>query len=347
MSKDVEKYLSQCTCTTKKTKAPHKYSEKIKIVAQHPLHILAIDLYSFGERLYFTAVCIFTRFSWVKEIPDKQATTVLDAYLEYCQIFAEPELISCDNGSEFNLIETEKTNHPSEHPAANGVIERFHQELGKMARIFDLPPDKIYKKLNTTISELQFNSYLKILYHDPISCVIDYQTRKLHYNDLVWRCIPKRKRDKQQDTFTGPHRVLKQSGKFSYTITSHLNREQTLNVNINDMKSLHIPETADWKLNEKYFKAAILELNSVVKFSNIFFDLKNIGSLISDILSKKNLDIQFFIIPDWPCMNWYNTLYQNVLAEAVMLPRKPDLFLTQSSMPIGDFAWDYWLFELK
>ena len=143
MSKDVEKYLSQCTCTTKKTKAPHKYSEKIKIVAQHPLHILAIDLYSFGEHLYFTAVCIFTRFSWVKEIPDKQATTVLDAYLEYCQIFAEPELISCDNGSEFNLIETEKTNHPSEHPAANGVIERFHQELGKMARIFDLPPDKI------------------------------------------------------------------------------------------------------------------------------------------------------------------------------------------------------------
>ena len=78
----------------------------------------------------------------------------MDAYLEYCQIFAEPELISCDNGSEFNLIETEKTNHPSEHPAANGVIERFHQELGKMARIFDLPPDKIYKKLNTTISEL-------------------------------------------------------------------------------------------------------------------------------------------------------------------------------------------------
>ena len=82
MSKDVEKYLSQCICTTKKTKAPHKYSEKVKIVAQHPLHILAIDLYSFGECFYFTAICIFTRFSWEKEIPDKQASTVLNAYLE-------------------------------------------------------------------------------------------------------------------------------------------------------------------------------------------------------------------------------------------------------------------------
>jgi hypothetical protein len=219
MARDLEKFLSQCVCSTKKTKGPHKYSEKIHITAQHPLQILAIDLYSFGESIYFTAMCIFSRFAWVKQIKDKQATTVRDAYNEFCHMFSEPEMISCDNGGEFNLIQTAKTSHPSEHPASNGVIERFHQELGKLCRIFNLPPHIAYEKLNTTSAKLQFHSFLKTKYHDPINCVMEYQTRKLHYNDLVWRAVPKRKREKREDTFTGPHRVLKQLGRFSYETT--------------------------------------------------------------------------------------------------------------------------------
>jgi len=167
------------------------------------LHILAIDLYLFGDSIYFTAICIFSKFSWVKQVPNKNAATILKAYSEFCQIYAEPELISCDNGGEFNLIETEKTNHPSDHPASNGIVERFHQELGKMARIFDMPPDQVYEKLNTTTAELQLNSYLKSKYHDGITCVINYKTRKFHYGDLIWRSVPRRKREKQQDTFTG------------------------------------------------------------------------------------------------------------------------------------------------
>jgi hypothetical protein len=347
MAKDIENYLSQCLCTTKKTRTPHKYSEKVKIAAKHPLHILAIDLYNFGEHIYFTAICIFTKFSWVKHISDKQAETVLKAYLEFCCTFSEPELISCDNGGEFNLIETEKTNHPSEHPAANGIIERFHQELGKLSRIHNLPPDQVYDKLNTTSAEVQFNSYLKAKYSDNINCVISYQTRRFHYNDLVWRCIPKRKREKQQDTYTGPHRILKQIGKFSYEMTSHLKRENILKVNINDIKILHIPDTENWTLNNIYFEEAISELGSTTKLRKIFFDIRNTGAFILDIMAGKNLDVQFFVIPDWPCMNWYNILHEEILAEAVRLPKRPDLFLNEKALPMGGFAWDYWLFELR
>ena len=63
--------------------------------------------------------------------------------------------------------------NPSEHPASNGVIERFHQELGKLCRIFNLPPHIAYEKLNTTSAKLQFHSFLKTKYHDPINRVME------------------------------------------------------------------------------------------------------------------------------------------------------------------------------
>ena len=185
------------------------------------------------------------------------------------------------------MIKTEKTNHPSEHPAANGVIERFHQELGKMSRIFRQPPDEIYQKLNSTAAEMQFNSYLKEEYHDHVNCVIGYNTRKFNYNELIWRSVPKRKREKQQDTYTGPHRVLRQVGKFSYEITSHLKREALIRVNLNDIKILHIPDTRKWELNEIYLKEAITELNTVQNIRKIFFDINSVGAFIEDIIAGK------------------------------------------------------------
>ena len=54
--------------------------------------------------------------------------------MEFCDSYAKPVLLSCDNGGEFSLIEDLKLPHPSEHPQSNGIIERFHKELGKLCR---------------------------------------------------------------------------------------------------------------------------------------------------------------------------------------------------------------------
>ena len=74
------------------------------------------------------------------------ASVVLEAYLEFCDTYAQPSLLSCDNGGEFILIEQQKIPHPSssEHPEANGIIERFHEELGKLGRIHSSLPDEIF-----------------------------------------------------------------------------------------------------------------------------------------------------------------------------------------------------------
>ena len=61
-SASINNFLSQCICATKKNKAPHHYSEVKHITASYTLHILAIDLYFYAEKIYFTAFCIYSRF---------------------------------------------------------------------------------------------------------------------------------------------------------------------------------------------------------------------------------------------------------------------------------------------
>ena len=191
MQSDAERFLSQCSCANKKSNSPHQYSEHVPIIAKHPLHILGIDLYGYGDGLYFTTMDIFAKFSWVLRVENKQAPTILKAYQEYISKFAEPVWISCDNGTEFNLITTQKTSHSSEHSQSNGIIERYHLELGKLSRIFETTLDMIHERLNTEQSKFLFYSHLKVLHHSPINCVMTYSTRKFHYNELVWRLIPK------------------------------------------------------------------------------------------------------------------------------------------------------------
>ena len=65
----------------------------------------------------------------------------LEAYLEFCDTYAQPALLACDNGGEFIFIEQQKIPHHSEHPEANRLIERFHEELGKLCRIHSSLPD--------------------------------------------------------------------------------------------------------------------------------------------------------------------------------------------------------------
>jgi len=128
------------------------------------------------------------------KVKNKMATTILRAYTTFCQTYAEPTLLSCDNGGEFEHITTTKIPHPSKHSQVNVVIERFHDELGKISRIFNEDPDVAFHRLNTTNAKLIFHTYLKNTYHDCFNCLMFYETRSFKYNDLVWRRVPPRKR---------------------------------------------------------------------------------------------------------------------------------------------------------
>ena len=52
-----------------------------------------------------------------------------------------------------------------------------------------------------------------------------------------------------------------------------------------------------------------------------------IEAVIQDILDHKISHVQFVVIPDWPCMSWYERLHQEITAEAVKLPNYENTLL--------------------
>ena len=117
-------------------------------------------------------------------------------------MFDTPTLLSRENQGEFTLLPTNRTPHPLEHPESNAIIERFHEDLGKLCRIFNETPDKTVSRINTEKSKLLLHTHLKIKFHNSMNCVMFYETHQFSYNDLVWKHIPARR---QADTYTGPH----------------------------------------------------------------------------------------------------------------------------------------------
>ena len=277
---------------------------------------------------------------------NEEASTILKVYEEFCATHQEPLLISCDNGGEFNLIETPKINNPYYHLQANSGIERFHLELGKQCRIHNLLPPEAVHKITADESKLLMSVHLKNEFYESEMCVLQYNTRKFRYNELVWRHINRRARAKHEDTYSGPHRILAAAGEFSYFITSHLKTSRKLQVNLNDIKKFHVPDTRGWTLNLTDLDAAINTLGVLVRNKTVLIDFNSIEALIEDVLEDKLPHIQFVVIPEWPCMAWYKRLHNEIRAEAVKLTSKPE-FLNDKGKALGMFAWENWLFALN
>jgi hypothetical protein len=112
-----------------KDDSPRPYSEKAQISAKYPLHILAIDLYTYKSAEYFTAICIFSTYFWAQKIKDKEATTILEVYENFCAQHKEPKYLSCDNGPEFSLLKTEKLIIPPTTHSLMGNWKDFTEKL--------------------------------------------------------------------------------------------------------------------------------------------------------------------------------------------------------------------------
>ena len=342
--KEIREFLSQCVCTIKKDDKPRAYTEKVRITAKQSLHILARDLYTYNDEEYFTAICIFSTYSWAKRVKNKEATTILEAYEEFCNTHQEPELISCDNGPEFGMIKTEKIDNPSFHPQANGVLERLHRELGKQCRIHGKNPEEIMEILNTVDANNMMKEFLQNEFLQTIATMTQCKTREFVYNDLLWRHVNRRSRGKHEDTYTGPHRVMQRAGRFSYYITSHKNISRSIQVNVNDMKKFSIPDTTGWRIGKKHFDEAVNELRVEVKNDEVMISFQRIDAMVQDMIDGKLDHIQFFVIPDWPCMTWYKRLHQEIEAEAIKLKKEEDVLVDGKNRPLGKFAWENWLF---
>ena len=121
-------------------------------------------------------------------------------------------------------------------------------------------------------------------------------------------------------------------------------------VNFNDIKILHPPNTKNWILNQKYIPQILNDLNSKETTASPLIDFSAIHALVQDLLDGKPRRFKFFIIPDWPCAEWYKILHEQIVAEAVRLPDEEDLFVQPgkiSNCSLGKFPCSHWIFELK
>ena len=225
------------------------------------MHIFCIDLYGYNVEQSLTGIAVFSKYPYCDYVASKEANVVKEAYQDMISLLGAPEILLHDGGGEFSLIKASKKNiSVSYHPQQNGIIERWHKELGKMCRIYNTTPQHAVKYLRTPHQRLLFFSELKLRYLDKTINVIDYKVREFKPNDLVWRAIPLRKRAKHEDGFTGPHRIISRLGEFTYRINSATTTKRKMKVNGYVLKRLVIPDTTTWKITPSILTEKMEEL---------------------------------------------------------------------------------------
>ena len=149
MSKMVKQVIHSCQpCITKhKTTKPQKHT-LISSMPPYPFHTIHVDFVgpiyksSQGNQYIFTVKDAFSR--WVEAFPMKEATANNAAFCLETQIFPRfglPQRIHSDCGSQFTSnfwkqlgeqLNIKISYTTPYHPQSNGMVERFHRDLGKM-----------------------------------------------------------------------------------------------------------------------------------------------------------------------------------------------------------------------
>ena len=80
----------------------------------------------------------------------------------HSKIFAVPESIFSDNGTEFNLINIPRHTTPANFPQPNGKLERLHKEIGKLCRIHSFDPTQAVSLLQTSVKKAIFYNGLQL-----------------------------------------------------------------------------------------------------------------------------------------------------------------------------------------
>jgi len=107
MRKDIERILGDCIECNKYNIAREGYHPFRSTKADLPLDHWCMDLgdmgvtSSFGSNFIFVLTDIFTRFTVIRCIPDKNATTIARELLHVFSLFGWPKILTSDRGSEW------------------------------------------------------------------------------------------------------------------------------------------------------------------------------------------------------------------------------------------------------
>jgi transposase InsO family protein len=140
--RDAHDFVSRCTDCQRFSLQRAGFHPLKSVLADCPMQHVAMDLAGpltksqHGNVYLFVLVDVFTRFIFLRAIPNKEASTIaMTLYRIFCDV-GFPSIIQSDNGSEFvnetihHLTELVNVDHRCStpyHPRGNGVAERFVQ----------------------------------------------------------------------------------------------------------------------------------------------------------------------------------------------------------------------------
>ena len=276
-----------------------------------------------------TFLDIFSGFPFAEEISSKQEIEVKRAFDKFCSLFAIPESIFSDNGTEFNLINICPKIHNTSKLSTiiYGKLERLHKEIGKLCRIHSFDPTQAVTLLQTSVKKAIFYNGLQlapVLENEEALANFSFSSLKpesFQLYDFVYREVQLRKRAKHHNTYTGPHMITKVISPTVYIINSHKNYSGEIKAHYNHFKPFSIPDTSYWILNITYLKNALVEMGlELFKGINVVINFKNLSILTLQLL---NSDVKkVFVIPEWLCAPWYKPLH-GVLKTKVKSVKSP------------------------
>ena len=96
------------------------------------------------HKYVLTCVCCFSRWVWLKVIPNKEAETIARALMEiFCDAGSFPVVLRSDNAAEFvgtvvrrlsELLQTRHITGTAYHPQSQGAVESMHKTLNQYVR---------------------------------------------------------------------------------------------------------------------------------------------------------------------------------------------------------------------
>eukprot|EP00697_Spironema_sp_BW2_P013001 gnl/Spiro4/29725_TR14599_c0_g1_i1.p1 gnl/Spiro4/29725_TR14599_c0_g1~~gnl/Spiro4/29725_TR14599_c0_g1_i1.p1 ORF type:complete len:1590 (-),score=337.19 gnl/Spiro4/29725_TR14599_c0_g1_i1:22-4635(-) len=190
LAQDAHDYVASCLDCQRFSIRRRGFHPLTSITADQPMFHVAIDCAGplpetpRGNVYLFVAVCLFTRFAFLRPIPNKEAHTIAATLYDIFCMAGFPQVIQSDNGCEFvngvieELLRTINADHrltTAYHPRANGVAERhvglaiksLRKSLKGATVDWDLKTPGTQLALNTRVCELHGSAPFSLFYGRP------------------------------------------------------------------------------------------------------------------------------------------------------------------------------------
>jgi len=148
MYNDIQRFINNCEiCLDNKyERKPIQINDNLTVTPSRPFEKINIDTLTLEKKKYLTVIDQLSKHATVYYLKNLNATSIVDALIEYFNTYKVPDEITYDAGTEFNnnlVTELLKLYKIKPHvtcirnPKSNGIIERFHSTLIEHLRIIN------------------------------------------------------------------------------------------------------------------------------------------------------------------------------------------------------------------